>query len=842
MKPFSTAFGLLCFLAAFYTSKAQVSPVYYQSNYIRVVQPDVDDSSDIAPTFTQKDIVSYHNPMARFDTLINPFTGGFNNPTFFNIDFNGDGIQDLYIFDRELGENQFLLFEGLSKKSISYRYAPQYHYAFPQDVSRWVEMADYNKDGLPDLFTNSPTRNTGIKAYKNTSYLDKSTGKYVPQFTSAADPLFYTCDTGGRFPIDISTASNPQFVDIDKDGHLDILAWDIPFTAPIFFRNTGKGTDSLNFYYTKKCWGYFNEFLQHVYWPWTCEKNSSHDSVWTGDCDPDPAYKGIHSSMSAFDVDCDGDIDLLMSDGLFNSLVFLENGNVWLGHNGHNNMHNGYGFDTIVNIDTSQTANFTYPATYPAIIPMMPIPSYVDISHDSLNDLVVAAGEPTFLDTVETNRTYNIWYYYNDGSKDSATGRPTSNIFEITTKDFLQNTMVDWGINSAPCFIDVDNDGRKDLIVAVKDGGAKNGSSHLVLYLNKPGKTPGSKPYLLYNTDDYLGFSKLSKNIYWPIPAAYFNDSSKTTDLLIGNASGQVIYYKNEGSKSGEPANFHLSTNALQYVSRPSGKLMPINIGSANSAPTAADINGDGKTDLIIGSNYGNISYYRCLGYLPGADNVPYFELVTDTLGGLYTSPGLDYQTAPCVADMDNDGKLDLMIGDEYGRLWYYHDFDTLKTLVPTNQVLVYDNGANKVDSNKIFSRYIVPAVADLDGDGYPDIMLGCVRGGLIFLGSANNGFENLRNFTGVEPVLYNPIRISLFPNPAKDMVTLRYNNPDPRQNSFLVVTDMLGRKMISHQFMMQNGKGDEPFSTIGLTNGIYIVALYSGDQFVFSDKLIIEK
>src|SRR6185437_1187647 len=486
-----------------FLGNAQGSRVYYPSNYIRVVQPDVDDSSDLLGG--AKDLVSYSSPALKADTLLNPFTGGFNNASFFNVDFNGDGIQDLYVFDRELGENQFFLFQGLSNNSISYRYAPQYHHSFPRDVSRWVEIADYNQDGLPDLFTASPTTNTRIKAYRNTSFLDKSSGKYIPQFTAAADPLTYICDTGGRQGIDVATASNPQFIDIDGDGHLDMLAFDINLTAPRFFRNAGKGTDSLTFYYTKECFGYFNEVVQHIYQPWDCEKDSHGNPVNTLTCDPDSVYKGIHSSMhvfnsmSAFDVDCDGDIDLLMGDGYYGTLSFLENGNIWPGHK-----HNGYGFDTMINLKPNNTS---FPVLYPANIPTMPIPSNVDIDHDGLNDLVVAAGEPTYIDPLEANRNHNIWYYNNEGSKDAVTGKPTANVYNITSKDFLLNTMVDWGINSAPCFIDVDNDGRKDLIVAVKDGGDSTGFSHLVLYLNKAGKTSGSKPYLQFQDADYLGFS-----------------------------------------------------------------------------------------------------------------------------------------------------------------------------------------------------------------------------------------------------------------------------------------------------------------------------------------------
>ncbi len=838
MKSFQQAFGLsLCYLFAFFQANAQVSPVYYQSNYIRVVQPDVDDPASL--------MVNYSDPKAKFDTLLNPFTGGFNNATFFNIDFNGDGIQDLYVYDREFFENQFFLFKGRTNKSISYIYAPQYHYAFPQNVSQWVQLADYNQDGLPDLFTANFARKTCITAYKNTSYIDPSTKLFTPRFQNVADTLYFRDSMNNRQEIDIATNSNPQFVDVDHHGYLDILGFDQNLTSLQFFRNQGKGKDSLDFWFTKKCWGYFTESTSHLYVPFDCEKKSDNQPAWTGTYDPDTSEYKVHSSgahsynsLCAFDVDCDGDIDLLLGDGLNDSLAFIENGYIDRGN--PKLKKGGYLFDTIINLVPRN--NNVFPVGYPSIIHNMPTASWLDVNHDTLNDLIVAAGQPTgFQDSFVVDRIHNVWYYKNEGTKTSSPGG-ASNVFNLESKDFLLNTMVDWGINSAPCFIDVDKDGRKDLIVAVRDGGAVNGFSHLILYLNKAGKTPGSKPYLLFQTDDYLGFSKLKSNIYWPIPTAYFNAKDSTTDLVIGNASGDVMYFKDR-SKKGSAADFQLSANTLQYVSHPSGKLQPINVGGTNSAPTAADINGDGKTDLIIGSNYGIISYYRCAGYLPGSDNVPYFDSVTSELGGLNaTSASYELQTAPCVADMDKDGKLDMLLGDEKGNLWYFHDFDTIQPLIEKNKILIWDNGDNVVDSNRNLSTYIIPAVADLDQDGYPDIMLGCIRGGLIFLGSANKGFETLSNTSIDEAEPHNPVGLALFPNPAGDMVTLKYNNPDIQQSVILVVTDMVGRQILSDAFVLQNGTGYEQLSTKGLTNGIYIVALYSGAQMMYSNKLIIEK
>src|ERR1039458_9679924 len=408
----------------------------------------------------------------------------------------------------------------------------------------------------------------------------------------------------------------------------------------------------------------------------------------------------------------------------------------------------------------------------------MPTASNLDINHDKIKDLIVAAGEPTSLDSFSNARLHNIWYYNNEGD----TTTPI-NIFKIQTKDFLQNTYVDWGINSAPCFIDVDKDGRKDLIIAVKDGGDTSGFSHLILYLNKPGLYPGSKPYFLFKTDNYLGFSRLKVPIKWPIPAAYTNGKDGKTDLLIGNDSGRVMYFKDRSSSS-NPADFQLAKSSLQYLSN--CKMLPIWVG-VNSAPTAADINQDGKMDLLIGSNDGAISYYRCQGYGPAPDYIPYFVLVTNKFGNIDAKAGIDEQSAPCVADLDKDGKPDLIMGDAFGRLFYFHDFDTVSTLVPSTEISVYDYGT-KAPTTKLFSTYTVPAVDYLDQDTFPDLMVGCRRGGLFFLGSANNPLENLRNSGIEESSASNFMYMKMFPNPTQGNFTLRYANNSATMDSRLII------------------------------------------------------
>lgn len=84
------------------------------------------------------------------DTLLNPWCGGWANPQISNIDLNGDGRLDLFVFEPGDGDNRVLTFLNIGNGQ--YQYAPEYESFFPA-MQYWAILADYNKDGKQDIFT-----------------------------------------------------------------------------------------------------------------------------------------------------------------------------------------------------------------------------------------------------------------------------------------------------------------------------------------------------------------------------------------------------------------------------------------------------------------------------------------------------------------------------------------------------------------------------------------------------------------------------------------------------------------------------------------------------------------
>ena len=98
------------------------------------------------------------------DTLNNAWAGGIDIPLFSEIDLNGDGIHDLFMFDKANNRISTFINDG-STGVKAWHYAPQYVSKFPPVVS-WALLYDYNCDGKADFFTLAPST-SGMSVYRN---------------------------------------------------------------------------------------------------------------------------------------------------------------------------------------------------------------------------------------------------------------------------------------------------------------------------------------------------------------------------------------------------------------------------------------------------------------------------------------------------------------------------------------------------------------------------------------------------------------------------------------------------------------------------------------------------
>ncbi|MEO0897477.1 MAG: T9SS type A sorting domain-containing protein, partial [Bacteroidota bacterium] len=704
--------------------------------------------------------------------------GGLNNPHPSNIDLNGDGTLDVVIAeesgqDRHISFIPFIHSGNVGEKEFTF--APKYERMFDNcECYEWAILASCNKDSLPHVFCGR-TSGSNFQLYKPIRHCNDSIS-----YVKVRDPLNYQRDQSN--PADTVSVYQvrtdiPAIADVDFDGDLDIITSKNLTSILDWYRNMsverGNGACGFDFIKYDDCWGHFSEsdFSDSLTLADTtsffCKDERS------GNFQGGNPNRHVGSTYLAFDMNGDSLMEILIGD--------VENYSMNLAIN------RGVRDDALMT-----QAIYGYPNKDSAIYaPIFLRSALVDINGDSIFDLVSSPRE-TDIRFIES-KTPMLWHK-NIGSNSIVN-------FNFQDRTFIVDDMVDVGAEALPEFLDYNNDGLMDIMIGNRSatyliGDTVRSQTEFHMYENVGSP---SSPAFQFVSSLYIDPNMGPPFYTLPAPAAGDLDADGDYDLLVGAQNGRIYHYVNE-ALSGPTADFQLSTDVLLKTSNGAPILV-----FTNASPELYDYDGDNDLDLFVGNGFGKLYYYENVG-----DSANFsFELVTDDFGGVRLSNSFGdtlVTIRPAMGDVNGDGNGDLILGGPTGYVEIYTDaFQALtKPLSNPDTLLNYQ-----------FRGIAAPAVVKFTPGGDLSFVIGTEEGGLMLVQKQSDPIIFCQTAAPIDTTggdstdtnIDNPegSLIKVFPNPARDQLTISFSEDFPLgSKKSVTIYNSLGQSERSFTFLSQ--------------------------------------
>jgi hypothetical protein len=721
------------------------------------------------------------------NALPNAWAGGITAAQISRIDVNLDGLEDIFIFDRDGNRKLVFINQDATPGSMNYRYAPEFAAQFP-NLRDWVLLRDFDCDGKKDIFTSFQS---SITVFRNTS--TEETGLSFELVTQQLNAVFDFGNGPNTFPLVCLSIDMPSIVDYDGDGDLDIVTFTESATTLYFFTNNGSDNGEcggLDFVCTNRCYGMIAE-------------GSEDNSVFFGDdfqcpfnvADPrhdehysdDGNLRHAGGSLVSIDLDDNGVLDLVVGDSGFSSLQ------AWLMQNAVDGQDSTYAVDAQFpfNISGEEAVDlYRYPAGY-----------YEDVNNDGAADFMACPNS-----RFQADDDNGVWLYLNEGTTDS----PDLNYIK---RNFLQEEMIEVGNGAYPVLFDYDNDGLLDLIVANKEYYLDDDTRSSQFALFKNTGTAAEPQFTLLDLN-WLNMPAL--NLYSLYPAFGDLNNDGKADLIVGNENGELHFFENMAGE-GETMVFNIVANPLT-----NGEGNVIDVGQF-STPQLIDVNGDGLLDLLVGEKLGNINYFENTGT---AENMAFTQVLGEAgenFGGILvdTFLGINGYSVPMMVH-DSAGALQLYVTGETGAIEHYDGING-------NLTGLFNEVSPVVQNIREGYRAGI-AIADLTADDKPELIYGIANGGLYYYG-------------GVDSIVISTPEIEreaiqLYPNPSRGTVTLVLpENIAGNEQVTLRIYSIDGRRVDEQSFTPVR---EQVLHFFHLPVGWYIVEVQSLSQ-TFRSKLRIE-
>jgi len=268
-------------------------------------------------------------------------------------------------------------------------------------------------------------------------------------------------------------------------------------------------------------------------------------------------------------------------------------------------------------------------------------------------------------------------------------------LLNSTAQDFVEITENGWnqGIKeSKPTFADIDSDGLMDMIIGDDKG-------HLLHF-----------EIISAGSNEIQMITKKFNDIdvgYNAAPAIIDLDNDGLVDLLIGHAWGTIYHYEQNSPSS---TIFNFITDQFNSI-----------VLYDDITMAFCDLDENGKLDMAIGYNLGNgtsgLDHYEQSN--PGSTNFVYISSNFGNIGNILQNP------VPTLFDLDNDNKIDLLLGNYYGSIHHYEQ-DSQNS---GNFTLITESFLENTGNN---IYHVAPQITNLNADNILELIVGEFYGKLM--------------------------------------------------------------------------------------------------------------
>lgn len=425
---------------------------------------------------------------------------------------------------------------------------------------------------------------------------------------------------------------------------------------------------------------------------------------------------------------------------------------------------------------------------------------------------------------------------------------------------------------------DADNDGFLDMLIAPFAGNnlylMKSEDVQCLQYYHNDGSSPP------LNRFHYMGDSLITTTIMdagtesHPVFFDYNGDG--LMDMVVGRygryrAWPQLALFVNTGTID-SPAYAEMATDWCGLSA----------FALSGAYPAFGDMDGDGHADMLIGTQTGELDYFRNAG----TDTASFPAMTQPSWFGINVGTG----AAPCIYDLNGDSLNDILVGGTSGNIRYYWNFGsrTVPLFSPDSvvtslghiymhstpvQTLEYSSpyveeelgvlylytgsregriSKYKVDKDSIRhgtfalvkndvigispGQHSTVSIADINHDGANDYLTGNVRGGIMLFSDTHWG-TGITLPNGIEQASSDGASVIVYPVPAADVLHIKPVSTDVHLSA-ATLYDMDGRVVA----LGESNRAELTIPVGSISSGVYTLITMDDKQHIYRTRVTVLK